>query len=68
MDSVYNFFNENKCHDTWFLHVQESDDDGLSDYEKMRLENIRRNQAFFDGLNLTQVQTNTLNTNYKKTW
>ncbi|KAM7436162.1 WD repeat-containing protein 76 [Porites harrisoni] len=35
---------------------EESDDDGLSDYEKMRLENIRRNQAFFDGLNLTQAK------------
>ena len=42
--------------------IKEGDDDGLSDYEKMRLENIRRNQAFFEGLNLTQVQTNTLNT------
>ena len=29
--------------------------DGLSEYEKMRLENIRRNNAFFQELNLSQV-------------
>ena len=27
----------------------------MSDYEKMRLENIKRNSEFFAGLNLSQV-------------
>jgi len=30
--------------------------DGLSEYERMRLENIRRNNAFFEGLNLSQAK------------